>query len=143
MVDSQGGVHHFYHLHLLYHLNGLWIIWSTHEVESTAFTTFLCDSPASTTSDDNDWEDNNILQSGAKSSSPLRPSPACSKGQKSSAGPRKSRKSMSAPPKVSPSSLPLKSSFMPNFSLPQSKFEPEIPGFDNSRLSSPPPRASI
>ncbi|KAJ3804101.1 hypothetical protein F5876DRAFT_70914 [Lentinula aff. lateritia] len=126
MVDSQGGVHRFYHLHLhlhlLYHLNGLWIIWWTCEVESTASTTFSSNSPASTTSDDSGWEDNNILQSGAESSSPLQPSPACSKGRKSSAGPRKSRKSMSAPP--------------------NSKFEPEIPEFDNSRLSSPLPQAS-
>ncbi|KAJ3845915.1 hypothetical protein EV368DRAFT_89889 [Lentinula lateritia] len=49
---------------------------------------------------------------------------------------------MSATPNVSPSSSPSKSSFMPDFSPPQSKFEPEIPEFDNSRLSSPPPRAS-
>ncbi|GAW02389.1 Man1-Src1p-C-terminal domain-containing protein [Lentinula edodes] len=91
--------------------------------------------------DDSGWEDNNIFQSGAESSSPLRPSPARSKGRKSS-GPRKSRKSMSAPPNVSPSSSPAKSSFIPTFSPPQSKFEPEIPEFDNSRLSSPPPRTS-
>ncbi|KAJ3923653.1 Man1-Src1p-C-terminal domain-containing protein [Lentinula edodes] len=84
--------------------------------------------------DDSGWEDNNIFQSGAESSSPLRPSPARSKGRKSS-GPRKSRKSMSAPPNVSPSSSPAKSSFIPTFSPPQSKFEPEIPEFDNSRLS--------
>ncbi|KAJ3847360.1 Man1-Src1p-C-terminal domain-containing protein [Lentinula lateritia] len=77
--------------------------------------------------DDSGWEDNNIFQSGAESSSPLRPSPARPKGRKSVAGPRKSRKSMSAPPNVSPSSSPSKSSFIPNFSPPQSKFEPEIP----------------
>ncbi|KAF9005615.1 Man1-Src1p-C-terminal domain-containing protein [Cyathus striatus] len=56
----------------------------------------------SSAADDSGWEDNNIFQSGAESSSPVRPSPARAKGRKS-VGPRKSRHSMSAPPDVSDS----------------------------------------
>ncbi|KIK59881.1 hypothetical protein GYMLUDRAFT_44358 [Collybiopsis luxurians FD-317 M1] len=91
--------------------------------------------------EDSGWEDNNIFQSGAESSSPLRPSPARSKGRRSSAAPRKSRKSMSAPPS---SSSPPKLSVAPSFSPPQTKFEPDIdvPSFDNARFGSPPPRTS-
>ncbi|KAJ3733039.1 Man1-Src1p-C-terminal domain-containing protein [Lentinula guzmanii] len=92
--------------------------------------------------DDSGWEDNNIFQSGAESSSPLRPSPARAKGRRSSAVPRKSRKSMSAPPNASPSSSPSKPSFVPNFSPPQSKFEPDIPEFGSTRFNSPPSRTS-
>ncbi|KAJ4487996.1 Man1-Src1p-C-terminal domain-containing protein [Lentinula aciculospora] len=92
--------------------------------------------------DDSGWEDNNIFQSGAESSSPLRPSPVRSKGRRSSVAPRKSRKSMSAPPNVSPSSSPSKPPRVANFSPPQSNFEPEIPNFDSSRFNSPPARAS-
>ncbi|KAF9069674.1 Man1-Src1p-C-terminal domain-containing protein [Rhodocollybia butyracea] len=92
--------------------------------------------------EDSGWEDNNIFQSGAESSSPLRPSPVRPKGRRSSLAPRKSRKSMSAPPNISPSSSPSKSTFVPTLSPPQSNFEPEIPQFDNSRLGSPPRRTS-
>ncbi|KAJ3725995.1 Man1-Src1p-C-terminal domain-containing protein [Lentinula raphanica] len=87
--------------------------------------------------DDSGWEDNNIFQSGAESSSPLRSSPARPKGRRSSVIPRKPRTSMSAPPNASPSSSPSKSSFAPNFSPPQSKFEPEIPEFGGHRFKSP------
>lgn len=77
------------------------------------------------------WEDNNIFQSGAESSSPMRPSPVRTRIRKSSASGRpapKSRKSMSAPPQVS---TPIKdkgkerersSSVKP----PQSAFEPQL-----------------
>ncbi|TRM58646.1 Man1-Src1p-C-terminal domain-containing protein [Schizophyllum amplum] len=47
--------------------------------------------------DDSGWEDHNIFQSGAESSSPVRPSPPRSKARKSSTS-RKSRLSSSAPP---------------------------------------------
>ncbi|THU90729.1 hypothetical protein K435DRAFT_821093 [Dendrothele bispora CBS 962.96] len=77
--------------------------------------------------EDSGWEDNNIFQSGAESSSPMRPSPIRSKPRRSTA-PRKSRKSMSAPPQVSPLSSPPKVSRFP-VSPPQSKFEPELPDF--------------
>ncbi|KAG1827337.1 Man1-Src1p-C-terminal domain-containing protein [Suillus subaureus] len=66
--------------------------------------------------DDSGWEDNNIFQSGAESSSPARPSP--------------SRHSMSAPPQASPSLSPPKAPLFPidlQRSPPQSKFEPELP----------------
>ncbi|TFK42618.1 Man1-Src1p-C-terminal domain-containing protein [Crucibulum laeve] len=54
--------------------------------------------------DDSGWEDNNIFQSGAESSSPARPSPVRPKAARKSVGPRKSRKSMSAPPQMNESS---------------------------------------
>ncbi|KAF5365666.1 hypothetical protein D9758_003311 [Tetrapyrgos nigripes] len=77
--------------------------------------------------EDSGWEDNNIFQSGAESSSPMRPSPVRTKPRRSTA-PRKSRKSMSAPPNLSPPSSPLKA---PHFhvSPPKSKFEPDLPDF--------------
>ncbi|KAJ7097962.1 Man1-Src1p-C-terminal domain-containing protein [Mycena belliarum] len=62
------------------------------------------------------WEDNNVFQSGAESSSPARPRP---KSVRKSVGPRKTRKSVSAPPEMLPSS--------PLNSPPQSKFEPQLP----------------
>ncbi|KAL0071440.1 inner nuclear membrane protein enriched at telomere/subtelomere region [Marasmius tenuissimus] len=71
------------------------------------------------------WEDNNIFQSGAESSSPVRPSPVRTKARRSSAAPRKSRKSMSAPPQASPP----KDYHPPPLSPPQSKFAPDIPPF--------------
>ncbi|KIJ69426.1 hypothetical protein HYDPIDRAFT_106037 [Hydnomerulius pinastri MD-312] len=78
--------------------------------------------------DDSGWEDNNIFQSGAESSSPARPSPARRTARKS-AIPRKSRHSMSAPPQLSPPSSPPKAPFFqaPQRSPPQSKFEPQLP----------------
>ncbi|KAJ8520394.1 hypothetical protein ONZ45_g2778 [Pleurotus djamor] len=78
------------------------------------------------------WEDNNIFQSGAESS-PQRPSPSRPKVPRRSGVPRKSRKSMSAPPQVQPS--PSSSPTRPRqynipdspFSPPQSKFQPQLP----------------
>ncbi|KAK7054928.1 inner nuclear membrane protein enriched at telomere/subtelomere region [Paramarasmius palmivorus] len=79
--------------------------------------------------DDSGWEDNNIFQSGAESSSPARPSPVKPKARRSSAAPRKSRKSMSAPP-----ASPPKSTYQPPpLSPPQSNFEPELPAFTKFR----------
>lgn len=49
---------------------------------------------------------------------------------------------MSAPPNISPSSSPSKSPFVPTFSPPQSKFEPDLPEFDIPSFDSPPSRAS-
>ncbi|KAI5900336.1 uncharacterized protein SCHCODRAFT_02695570 [Schizophyllum commune H4-8] len=53
------------------------------------------------TNDDSGWEDNNIFQSGAESSSPARPSPPRPKARKSSTS-RKSRLSASAQPESPP-----------------------------------------
>ncbi|KAJ6502586.1 Man1-Src1p-C-terminal domain-containing protein [Mycena sanguinolenta] len=73
--------------------------------------------------EDSGWEDNNVFQSGAESSSPARPKPA-----RKSVGPRKTRKSVSAPPEIQPSSSPLRGKVDPPlFSPPQSKFEPQLP----------------
>ncbi|KAF9264714.1 hypothetical protein L218DRAFT_957919 [Marasmius fiardii PR-910] len=74
--------------------------------------------------EDSGWEDNNIFQSGAESSSPARPSPV-RKARRSSVVPRKSRKSMSAPPQASPP----KEHDLPTLAPPQSNFEPNIPMF--------------
>ncbi|KAF8212275.1 Man1-Src1p-C-terminal domain-containing protein [Mycena galopus ATCC 62051] len=72
--------------------------------------------------EDSGWEDNNVFQSGAESSSPARPKP------RKSVGPRKTRKSVSAPPEILPSSSPLRGKGEPPlFSPPQSKFEPQLP----------------
>ncbi|ESK96939.1 hypothetical protein Moror_6517 [Moniliophthora roreri MCA 2997] len=79
--------------------------------------------------EDSGWEDNNIFQSGAESSSPARPSPVKVKARRSSAAPRKSRKSMSAPP-----SSPSRNEHQPPpLSPPQFKFEPELPAFPKFR----------
>ncbi|KAF7363409.1 MSC domain-containing protein [Mycena sanguinolenta] len=73
--------------------------------------------------EDSGWEDNNVFQSGAESSSPARPKPA-----RKSVGARKTRKSVSAPPEIQPSSSPLRGKInSPLFSPPQSKFEPQLP----------------
>ncbi|KAG5654525.1 hypothetical protein H0H81_001166 [Sphagnurus paluster] len=78
--------------------------------------------------DDSGWEDNNIFQSGAESSSPARPSPVRTKAARKIAAPRKSRKSSSAPPQIlfpSPPQAP--SSPEDNrFSPPQSIFRPQF-----------------
>ncbi|KAG6911498.1 hypothetical protein DXG01_014572 [Tephrocybe rancida] len=94
--------------------------------------------------DDSGWEDNNIFQSGAESSSPARPSPVRQKTtRKGAPGPHKSRKSSSAPPQMllsSPPRLPHSPDdkrFSP-LSPPQSTFEPylpSIPPVDQLRLS--------
>jgi hypothetical protein len=80
--------------------------------------------------EDSGWEDNNIFQSGAESSSPIRPSPVRPRARKVSAPKaavgRKSRKAVSEPPQ--PQLLPALS-FTDDFEtgMPRSKFEPELP----------------
>ncbi|KIJ17374.1 hypothetical protein PAXINDRAFT_10214 [Paxillus involutus ATCC 200175] len=78
--------------------------------------------------DDSGWEDKNIFQSGAESSSPTRPPPVRRTARKSAVH-RKSRHSMSAPPQLSPPSSPPKAPFFQSaqHSPPQSKFEPQLP----------------
>ncbi|OSD01593.1 hypothetical protein PYCCODRAFT_1436202 [Trametes coccinea BRFM310] len=80
------------------------------------------------------WEDNNIFQSGAESSSPIRPSPTRARTRKSLATTRpavKSRKSMSAPPQISspspPKSKGKERARFPSVKPPESSFEPELP----------------
>ncbi|CDO68353.1 hypothetical protein BN946_scf184799.g80 [Trametes cinnabarina] len=80
------------------------------------------------------WEDNNIFQSGAESSSPIRPSPTRTRARRSSAAPRpavKSRKSMSAPPQISSPSPPKSkekgTARFPSIKPPESSFEPQLP----------------
>ncbi|KAI0374806.1 hypothetical protein BV20DRAFT_960988 [Pilatotrama ljubarskyi] len=80
------------------------------------------------------WEDNNIFQSGAESSSPVRPSPTRTRARKSLAPSRpapKSRKSMSAPPQISSPSPPKNKGkereVFSSVKPPQSKFEPALP----------------
>ncbi|EAU88573.2 hypothetical protein CC1G_04279 [Coprinopsis cinerea okayama7 len=72
--------------------------------------------------EDSGWEDNNIFQSGAESSSPARPSPARTRVPRKSGTVRRSRKSMSAPPDSSPTRSspfsPPESSFNPRFDRP-------------------------
>ncbi|KAG5643471.1 hypothetical protein DXG03_000859 [Asterophora parasitica] len=85
---------------------------------------------SNTAAEDSGWEDNNIFQSGAESSSPVRPSPVRPK-----AAPRKSRKSSSAPPQILFSSPPRLPSSPYN---PHADFEPRlsaIPVMDRSRAS--------
>ncbi|KAJ7109339.1 Man1-Src1p-C-terminal domain-containing protein [Mycena epipterygia] len=75
--------------------------------------------------EDSGWEDNNVFQSGAESSSPARPRP---KPARKSIAPRKTRKSVSAPPEMLPSSSPVRViKDEPLYSPPQSKFEPQLP----------------
>ncbi|KAG7092425.1 hypothetical protein E1B28_008781 [Marasmius oreades] len=88
--------------------------------------------------DDSGWEDNNIFQSGAESSSPARPSPIRN-ARRSSVVPRKSRKSMSAPPQGSPPKEHIPHTFSP----PQSNFEPNIPMFRTPAPNRRLPRASF
>ncbi|KAG6832383.1 hypothetical protein H0H92_002651 [Tricholoma furcatifolium] len=92
----------------------------------------------STAAEDSGWEDNNIFQSGAESSSPARPSPIRPKtARKSVSGSHKSRKSSSAPPQFllsSPPKLP-QSPDKPgvaSMSPLQSKFEPILPSVPRS-----------
>ncbi|KAF8894580.1 Man1-Src1p-C-terminal domain-containing protein [Infundibulicybe gibba] len=83
---------------------------------------------SNTAADDSGWEDNNIFQSGAESSSPLRPSPRPRAARKSTVA-RKSRKSASAPPQFLPTSSPPQSPEPRAGRLPlQPKFSPDIPG---------------
>lgn len=77
--------------------------------------------------DDSGWEDNNIFQSGAESSSPARPDRA-DRGRRKSVR-RKSRHSMSAPPQFSPPSSPPKPTppkYVPHSPSP-SKLAPPLP----------------
>jgi hypothetical protein len=82
---------------------------------------------------DSGWEDNNIFQSGAESSSPVKPTPAKARSvRRSSVLPRKTpRKATSAPPETSspPSSpsRPPRITQRPPQSPPESRFEPELP----------------
>ncbi|PFH54389.1 hypothetical protein AMATHDRAFT_72877 [Amanita thiersii Skay4041] len=85
-----------------------------------------------TLAEDSGWEDNNIFQSGAEDSSPVRPSPS-TKVKIARKVPRKSRKSTSAPPQFLLPVSPVKDTdSIANVRPPQSKFEPEL-----SVLSSP------
>ncbi|KAF7304852.1 MSC domain-containing protein [Mycena kentingensis (nom. inval.)] len=72
--------------------------------------------------EDSAWEDNNVFQSGAESSSPARPPKP-----RKSLGTKKNRKSVSAPPEVQPSSSPPRPRQMSPFSPPHSRFAPELP----------------
>ncbi|KDQ60860.1 hypothetical protein JAAARDRAFT_31860 [Jaapia argillacea MUCL 33604] len=86
---------------------------------------------AQSNAEDSGWEDNNVFQSGAESSSPLRPSPAKVKARRSSVArtTRNTQKSTSAPPQLPPSPqkpIPLPRGTTPQ-SPPQSKFEPQLP----------------
>jgi hypothetical protein len=77
--------------------------------------------------DDSGWEDKNIFQSGAESSSPTPPSPV--RRTRKSAAHKKSRHS-TAPPQLSPPSSPMRAPLFPQspqLSPPQSKFEPQLP----------------
>ncbi|KAG6890729.1 hypothetical protein C0995_005102 [Termitomyces sp. Mi166 len=78
--------------------------------------------------DDSGWEDNNIFQSGAESSSPVRPSPIRPKAaRKSVPGSNKSRKSSSVPPQMLLSSPSRVAERMSPLSPPQFTFEPSLP----------------
>ncbi|KAK0197148.1 Man1-Src1p-C-terminal domain-containing protein [Armillaria mellea] len=88
--------------------------------------------------EDSGWEDNNVFQSGAESSSPMRPSPVHPRTRRPL---RQSRKSSSAPPQMVPLS-PLPPAAGPSGlqrSPPQSRFEPQLPSIISvgSRLSVP------
>ncbi|KAI0664889.1 Man1-Src1p-C-terminal domain-containing protein [Cubamyces menziesii] len=80
------------------------------------------------------WEDNNVFQSGAESSSPVRPSPTRARARKSivtTRPPPKSRKSMSAPPQMSspspPKSKGKERDRFPSVKPPESNFTPDLP----------------
>ncbi|KAF8959049.1 Man1-Src1p-C-terminal domain-containing protein [Flammula alnicola] len=75
--------------------------------------------------EDSGWEDNNIFQSGAESSSPARPSPVRPRAPRTSGVLRKTRKSTSAPPQM-PDSSPLRLGNTGQ-SPPQSAFTPSLP----------------
>ncbi|KAG6878742.1 hypothetical protein C0993_011557 [Termitomyces sp. T159_Od127] len=93
---------------------------------------------SNTPAEDSGWEDNNIFQSGAESSSPARPSPIRPKStRKSVPGSRKSRQSSSSVPLPSPSqALDNPNERMSPLLPPQFKFEPNLPSIfpiDQSR----------
>lgn len=96
-------------------------------------------------SPDSGWEDHNIFQSGAESSSPVRPSPAKPKPRKSSLAPRTGRKSTSVPPQFSPPSPErAKREANEDSNLPlspiQRRFAPKLPEsiLEENTLISPP-----
>ncbi|KAK0503223.1 Man1-Src1p-C-terminal domain-containing protein [Armillaria luteobubalina] len=88
--------------------------------------------------EDSGWEDNNVFQSGAESSSPMRPSPVRPRTRRPL---RQSRKSSSAPPQMVPLSPPPPAAGPSGLqrSPPQSRFEPQLPSIISvgSRLSVP------
>ncbi|CAL1704835.1 unnamed protein product [Somion occarium] len=86
--------------------------------------------------EDSGWEDNNIFQSGAESSSPGRPSPVRPRVKRPSGIPTRSRKSLSAPPDYvldSPTKDKGKARVKPigirapSVKPPESSFEPVLP----------------
>ncbi|THH12753.1 hypothetical protein EW146_g7396, partial [Bondarzewia mesenterica] len=105
--------------------------------------------------EDSGWEDNNIFQSGAESSSPARPSPVKSRARKGPASKgavpkatrRSTRKATSAPPEMLPSSSPPRD-FEDNapISPPRAaKFEPRLPApiFSTGRSVASPVRKKL
>ncbi|KIM49156.1 hypothetical protein M413DRAFT_438323 [Hebeloma cylindrosporum] len=90
------------------------------------------------------WEDNNIFQSGAESSSPARPSPVRPRVSRTGA-PRKSRKSTSAPPQL-PEVSPLRPTMLPEHisrSPPQSPFQPILPAIPKYKFAPPSKLTSV
>ncbi|CCL99131.1 uncharacterized protein FIBRA_01145 [Fibroporia radiculosa] len=86
--------------------------------------------------EDSGWEDNNVFQSGAESSSPLRPSPVRTRQRRTSVASRlpvKSRKSMSAPPQYEQASPEkgkqpeILKERARSIKPPSSRFEPRLP----------------
>ena len=78
--------------------------------------------------EDSGWEDNNIFQSGAESSSPVRPSPVKPRTRRTSTKPpssRASKKFASEPPQ--PLLQPSASGSTAFGTMPESGFEPDIP----------------
>ncbi|KAF6765171.1 Man1-Src1p-C-terminal domain-containing protein [Ephemerocybe angulata] len=88
--------------------------------------------------EDSGWEDNNIFQSGAESSSPARPTPARRAPRKSLIPKSKARKSTSAPPQID--SSPTRSS---PFSPQQTSFNPDFGRLPPPRFSPSPRQKSI
>ncbi|KAF9532943.1 Man1-Src1p-C-terminal domain-containing protein [Crepidotus variabilis] len=82
--------------------------------------------------DESGWDDNNIFQSGAESSSPVRPSPARPRVSRTSGVFKKSRKSMSAPPQMEDS--PTRPTPQSMISPPQSPFKPALPPFPEFKV---------
>jgi len=98
--------------------------------------------------EDSGWEDKNIFQSGAEDSSPMRPSPVKPRASRASVGPRKSRKSMSAPPPTADSPSPKVEGrifdpvrqFDPLQAPPPLPFKPQLPSLPQSiKFESPSP----
>ncbi|EPQ58156.1 hypothetical protein GLOTRDRAFT_110047 [Gloeophyllum trabeum ATCC 11539] len=109
-----------------------------------------------THAEDSGWEDNNVFQSGAESSSPAKPSPSKARARRTTTARtttarRSSRKASSAPPHLSPSP-PKQIVVLPDPppeeqqptppSPPRSTFEPDLPSsiFNRPRKSGLPAR---